>query len=226
MRTARCTGITLVEMMFSLTIGVVILGASVGFLVEATRSSLRVQNKTQNDLTEWGIYAGVTVDTRSANGMTLYKTFNPSSFVDSSYEITDQTTTHRGDFLVLSKTTQPPNSLIPSFLSLTGYIYTAGATLGTGTFQKFVYTVPVAEQTNSLETILTAHYSNFVLLPVAFGLDATNSDNDPTTPTNRAFLYRDSVHRSGVLNLLINSGSSVTNTANTKLVETAFYIRS
>ena len=227
MRSRNCNGMTLVEMMFALTIGVVILGISTGFLVEVTRATLKTQNSSQNDLTEWGMYTGVTIDTRSANGMTLYKTFAPASFVDSTQRIVTNTT--RGDFLLLTDSTLPTNSSNPPvYLSMTGYVYTAGVPLGsgTGTFQKFTYQVPLAEQTNALETILTAHYSHFVLVPVAGGLEATNSDNDPVHPTNRAFLYRSTVKRSGVLNLQINSGSSSTNTANTKLVETSFYIRS
>jgi hypothetical protein len=216
---------TLVEMMFALTIGVVILGISTGFLVEVTRATLKTQNVSQNDLTEWGMYTGVTIDTRSANGMTLYKSFAPASFADSTDRITTNTT--RGDFLLLTNSTLPTNSIDPPvYQSMTGYVYTAGAKPGTGTFQKFTYQVPVAEQTNALETILTAHYSHFVFVPVAVGLDATNSDNDPATPTNRAFLYRSTIKRSGVLNLQINSGFSSTNTANAKLVETSFYIRS
>ena len=229
-RFTRCQGISLVELMTGLAISTVIVVASLDFMIEATRSTLRTQNNSRNDLTEWGIYTGITIDTRTANGMTLFKDFTPSSFNDPTDEIgspTSLTGTLRGDFLVLTKSSQPDNNTPSKFLSLTGYVYQAGATAGTGTFQRFTYTVPTAEQGNTLETILTAHYASFIFITVASGLDATISDHapSPATPQNRAFLFRDYTLRSAVLNLQVSQGYSGTHTDNTKLIETAFYIR-
>ena len=220
---------TLVEMMFALVISVMVLGVSVGFLVEATRATLRVQSNTQNDLTEWGIYAGITIDTRIANGMTLYKDFNAASFLDHTYRITDKTSTvtnsaTRGDFLVLSQSTQDPGSSVTSYSALTGYLYTAGAP-GKGTFTKFTFLVPSAEKNHDLETILSAHYNQFVFRTVATGLDATHSDNATTGAQNRAFQYRSTVSNSGVLNLEVSTGYANVRTADKKLIETAFFIR-
>lgn len=214
---------TLVEMMFALVISVVVLGIAVNFLVEATRATLRVQSNSQNDLTDWGISAGITIDTRTANGMTLYKSFTASSFDTTSDEITTNST--RGDFLVLSKTIQEDGSKIASYSSLTGYVYTAGATPGTGTFKKFIYAVPDLEKNLTLETILSTHYSDFKFETIATGLEATHSDNASSSPTNRAFLFRSYKLRSGVLNLQVTTGFKTAGTANSKLIETAFFIR-
>jgi prepilin-type N-terminal cleavage/methylation domain-containing protein len=218
----RCDGMTLVEMMFALVISVVVLGIAVNFLVEATRSTLRVQSNTQNDLTDWGISAGITIDTRTANGMTLFKDFSASSFDSTTDEITTNDT--RGDFLVLSRSSQEDGSKAATYLSLTGYLYTAGATAGTGTFQKFTYAVPDGEKSLTLETILSTHRSDFKFQAIAKGLDATHSDN-AATPKNRAFLFRSYKLRSGVLNLEVSTGYKNVGTSNSKLIETAFFIR-
>jgi len=222
----KSKGFTLTEILIAATLSVTLVGLSVTFLIQATRSTLRTQSTSQNDLTEWGIYQGIAVDTRTANGMTLYKTKNPSDFSDSSKQITTNTT--RGDFLVLSQSTQQPNTQRPTYISITGYIYEDGtpANTGKGTLKKFTLTVPSGQQNNALETILTANINRLTYTIIAEGLTATNSDNDPTTPTNRAFLYRSTSLRSGVLNLQVNTGFTGTQTIDAKLIETAFFIRS
>jgi prepilin-type N-terminal cleavage/methylation domain-containing protein len=220
-------GFTLTEIMIAATISVLVFGFAAAFMIQATRASLRTQSASQNDLTEWGIYQGIAVDTRTANGMTLYKTFsNPSDFDSSSKQIIVNTT--RGDFLVLSQSTQQANAQRPTYISLTGYVYQDGspANTGKGTFKKFTFAVPTGERNNTLETILTNNINNFKWLTVAEGLNATNSDNDSTNPVNRAFLYRSTKLRSGVLNLQVNTGYIGTRTADAKLIETAFFIRS
>jgi large-conductance mechanosensitive channel len=228
-------GMTFVEIMFAMIIGTAFVLIIAQFSVDIVRSSLRSQSNAQNDLTEWGIYQGITVDTRTANGMALFKTFsNAADFADVSMEIptlTDVALT-RGDFLVLTQTTEVPSApSTPNFNTtvITGYIYTDGtpANSGKGIFQKFTYAVPSAERGNSLETILTAHKSTFAanLTTLATGLTATHSDNATTSPTNRAFMIRSTTLRSGMLNLSVSTGNVSTRTNNEKLIETAFFIR-
>jgi hypothetical protein len=221
--------------MIAMTIGTVFVLIIASFTVDLVRSSLRTQNKAQNDLTEWGIYQGITVDTRTANGMTLYKTFsNSADFADVTMQVPSRTDVTRGDFLVLTQTTQVPSApSSPNFniTAITGYIYTDGtpADSGNGIFQKFTYAVPSAEQGNSLETILTAHKSTIAasLTTIATGLTATHSDNasSPSSPKNRAFMIRNALLSSGMLNLSVSTGYVGTRTNNEKLIETAFFIR-
>lgn len=228
----RCRGFTLVEIAIATTISTLIVIASLGFLLEATRATMRTQNNSQNDLTEWGIYSGITIDSRVANGLNIYKDFTAASFNALADQISDKANTvtglgNRGDFLVLSKSTQPDDNTPAKFLSLTGYVFDPGSPIdgGKGTFKKFVYSVPTAEQGNTLEAILTAHYASFVLITVANGLDAVITDGAPSAAQKRAFLYRDVKLHSAVLNLQVRNGFTGTRTDNAKLIETAFFIR-
>lgn len=215
-------GMTLVEIMFAMSIGVVVLGIALNMLIGATRATRRVQSNTENDLTEWGVSASVTIDTRIANGMSIYKDFALANFNDASDRIT--TDSARGNFLVLTQSRQAADSKTTTYTTLSGYLYTAGATTGTGTFKRFAYNVPTADSTKTLEEILAAHYNDFQFVLLATGLEATHSDG-ATIPTNRAFQCRSFKLHSGVLNLEITSGFAKTGTKNTKLIETAFFIR-
>src|ERR1019366_327906 len=64
-------GFTLVEIMIAGAIATIIGAAAMGFVIEATRATLKTQSNSRNDLTEWGIYTGITIDSRVANGMVL-----------------------------------------------------------------------------------------------------------------------------------------------------------
>jgi hypothetical protein len=158
--------------------------------------------------------------------MTIYRTFsNPTDFSDATKQIT--TNADRGDFLVLTQTTQQANIKTPTYTSLILYVFQADETDATtglvGAFKKATFAVPTGEQNNLLETILTNNKSNFKFLVIAQGLKATNADK---YSTNRAFLCRSKTLRSAVLNLEVSIGYSGTHTANAKLIETAFFIRS
>ncbi|MFT3781193.1 MAG: prepilin-type N-terminal cleavage/methylation domain-containing protein [Nibricoccus sp.] len=208
----KCAGMTLPELMIASTLGAVVIAMAAVFLVQGVRYSLKTQSVSENELIEWGIYSHLTIDSRAANGMAIYANFLPASYADSTKRLGDE---KRGNFLVLSCSSNKTGAQKPYISSLICYLYSE-PTPGAGTFKRCIFTVPTSEQQNTLEKILNDHYNEFGFSTVADSL---------TAPNGSAFVNRSTKLKSAVLNLQVTKGSSVTKTSSSKLIETAFYVR-
>ena len=214
--------------MIATTIGVAAIAAATGFLMEATRSTIRASNNSNSDLAVWDIYAQISIDSKVANGMIIYKDFTKSSF-DPTLPTTNVRLASglRGDALILTKSLSTLTA--SEITNIVGFYFDAS----TSTFRRFQFAISSPNTTDSIETILTNNYATLVAKSeiMATNVSATIMNPDPNTPTNpnssdpnlRAFLCRDQSGQSGVLNILLKVSTG--NQTAYKLIESAFVVR-
>ena len=100
-------GYTLTEVLIGISLSVAIGGAATWFLMEGTRASLKTTNISASDLSQWSIFTAISVDSKIANGMAVYRAFTVSDLDDSSKRMTNG---ERGNVLILSRSTQSSGS--------------------------------------------------------------------------------------------------------------------
>ena len=214
---SRTRGYTISELLIAMSISVVIGGAATWFLVEGTRSSLKTTNLSLSDLSQWSIFTAISVDSKVANGMSVYGSFTESSMADSTMR---KVNGERGNVLILSRSTQPTGSKKATYKQITGYVFTPGTKL----LRKFTYEVPASEQGNpatgvepaTLEEILVNNLRSFSFSKV--------SDELVSVDAGGVFLVRQT-GQSGILAVESQQGGASGSTAIKKLIEASFFIR-
>lgn len=212
----RARGFTLVEVLLAAAIGSVVIASASWFMVECLRATIASENMNRNNIAEWGIVSSITIDSKVANGMYLYK-----NAVASSYDTSDDrlTSGKHGNLLVLTRTEQATSDTVAKIELITCYVFNPT----TSTLKKATYTPTATEQIQDLETILTANYSSLSFKTVA--TEVTQNYAGTTTDPAGAFYYRDSDNQSGVLSVEKAIAGRGTTTKK-KLIESAFNIRS
>lgn len=212
----KTTGFTLVEIMIASAIGLVLCGTAAWFVVEGTRISLKTAASSTNDLAEWGIFAGMTVDSKTANGMIMYPTFDKATLADRTKRLTDR---GQGNVLILTKLTQPTRDNPAKYEQFTGYVFDPTYK----TLKKFVHVIPSDEQdpADTAEIILAGIFDKLQLSTLATNVSVTS----PTLQGNKAFLLRSKANLSAVLNVQISSGNANVSTGKSKLIEATFFVR-
>ncbi|ATC62734.1 hypothetical protein CMV30_01435 [Nibricoccus aquaticus] len=214
---SRKRGYTLTEVLIALGISVALGGAATWFMMEGARASLKATNNSVNDLAQWSIFVAISVDSKTANGMSVYSTFTPADMADSTKRLNKD---GRGNVLILTKSSQDAGSSRAAYDKITGYIYSPT----TKNLRKFEYTVTAAEKgdlaTNvlpaTLEEILVNNYTT--LVPHIIGENLT-----PPVTGFGVFLVRERGH-SGILSIEAAQGIDA-RTVNKKLIEASFFIR-
>lgn len=205
-------GFTLVEIMIAGTLAAFIAGTAIFFVVQGTRASLRAAASTENDLVQWSISSRLQLDSRVANGATIYTDSLPANITTDKRRAGGQ----RGNLLVLSRSRNPDGSRSSSFQSLTGYLYDPDQRR----LFKFDHEVSSAQQASqaSLETILTTNIADFHLVRIA-------DDIDPIDPAG-LFVSRDVGNiNAAAATFRLNEGNNRLGTADNALVEVSFMIR-
>jgi len=215
-------GFTLTEVIIAMTISVAIGGTATWFLVEGTKASLKAANTSIADLSQWSIFTAISVDSKVANGMAVYRTFTAADMADSTKRVTeggvDNDANPRGNVLILTRSAQGANSKFAHYEQITGYVYSSSTKL----LRKFTYEVPVSEQGTAttqpatLEQILNDHLTNFAFQKVAGDLVTASSGG--------VFLVRKE-GSSGILAVQSEQGGTNNQVSSKKLIEASFFIR-
>lgn len=214
---SRKRGLTLTEVLVASSISVALGASAMWFVTEGTRSSLKAASTSINDISQWSIFTAISVDSKIANGMTVYKNFTREEMKDNSFRLNNA---ERGNVLILTRSIQKPNAKKTSYTQITGYIFSAT----TKNLRKFVYAVPEAEQGNpalgvepkTLEEILIDNFETFAPRSIADELH-------PTTTGAGVFLVRER-GQSGILTVESIQGTN-TRHKSKKLIDASFFIR-
>jgi hypothetical protein len=215
---SRKRGYTLTEILIASSISVAVGGAAMWFLVEGSRSSVKSTNTSINDLSQWSIFTAISVDSKTANGMAVYKDFTKDDMKDSTVRLNNG---ERGNVLILTRGKALAGSTATSYTQVTGYVFTPSKK----TLRKFVYNVPTSEQgdpaTNTkpktLEEILVDNFDTFSFRNVADNLQPTDSGVG-------VFLVRERGH-SGILTVESIQGDGNKRAVSKKLIDASFFIR-
>jgi hypothetical protein len=206
----RCGGFTLVEVMIAATIAVTVIGMGLAFIVEGTRASMRATSSLNNDVSQWGISSRLQLDSKLANGATIYKTATSGDITVTGRRKAGE----RGTFLVLSSSVIAADSKTAKYEKISGYSYNST----NRTLYRFEYQVAEGEENNELEKIITDHLASLTFQPVSTEVDSL----DPAGP----FVSRDTSNTNAATAIFrLNQGRASHGTDNSILVEVSFLIR-
>ncbi|WP_221028796.1 hypothetical protein [Actomonas aquatica] len=204
---------TLAEILVALTVSGFVTSAGLWLLLEGVKSSARTTNATVNDLTQWGIASRLWIDSRVANGISIYTDDTSNSLERWLRKQVDQ----RGNFIVFSlSTVNGSNQTVYSKLS--GYVYDADE----DKIFRFDYPVPAADQASAkpLEAILTDRRAAIMATYQAVASDITLANNDGL------FICR-AVGTAASLSCVVTSSTgNDASLAKEKTIEATFYVRS
>jgi len=135
-------GMTLVEILVAMTIGVFVIGAATGFLYEGMKSSYQAMAKVENSIQQWSMATKLQIDGKVANNVTIFKSADKSLWDVSGLPIVvgiDDGTPplERGKILVLTKTRLVQGVDSGVVTDMVYYLYTGtNFTPATGTLKR------------------------------------------------------------------------------------------
>ena len=202
----------MVELMVAVGLSGFVVSGGLWLMLEGVRTSARATNATVNDLTQWGIASRLWIDSRVANGISIYTDDQEASLERWLRKLVDQ----RGNFIVFSLSdTDAGNQTFYSKLS--GYTYNANDDI----IYRFDYTVPAADQTANkpLEDILIDRRSDIIATytPVAYNITLTDASG--------LFICR-AVGTAASLACTVTTDDDNSNFTKRKSIEATFYVRS
>lgn len=205
-------GHTLVEVMISSAISLLVVGGALWIMFAGVKTSAKTTNLIVNDLAQWGIASRLWIDSRIANGITIYEdteTANVERWLRS-------VVNDRGNFVVFSLS-DTNGSGKTFYTRLSGYIFDPTKRK----VFRFDYTVKASDQTGAtpLEDILNNNRTAIIntYVSVASNVDAIDSAG--------VFLCR-TAGTAASFGCKVTSGDAVSGTLKQKTVEATFYVRS
>jgi hypothetical protein len=204
-------GHTLVEILIAAAASLLVVGGALWVMIAGVRTSARSTNTIVNDLTQWGIASRLWIDSRIANGITIYADSNAANVKRWKRSVVND----RGNFVVFSLS--ETNSLGKTYYSrLSGYEYNP---LDKKIY-RFDYAVPAADQTAAtpLEDILN---SNRAAIANTFIVIASSVD-----PLDVAGVFFCRTVGTASFACKITAGDAQRDTIKIKTVEATFYVRS
>lgn len=209
---AKRGGFSLVEILIGMTVsGFVVIGG-LWLLVEGTRISTRTTNLAVNDLAQWGIASRLWIDSRVANGISIYENDKDANVERWLRKVVDQ----RGNFIMFSLSSVDASNKT-YYTKLSGYSYSASK----GIIYRFEYDVPTADQTSNktLEQIFVNRRSAILATydEVASNVTLNNA--------NGLFICR-AAGTAASLSCIITAGADNADYAREKTIEATFYVRS
>jgi prepilin-type N-terminal cleavage/methylation domain-containing protein len=219
-------GFTLTEIMIAGSIGVVVASAAMMLIVDGTRISLRTLAGSNNDMVQWSISNRLQLDSKVANGASIYADLttaavvNEGSRIRSNEESTDPLEAGRGKLLILSTSRNDFGQKKATYLKLIGYRFIDSTVPANRQLLRFDYTVSDADQTarTPLETIIRNNIGSFTMRVIASNLESL----DPVGP----FVCRDATNRNAATATFRLSQGVVSNRTSDKiLIEVSFLIR-
>jgi hypothetical protein len=226
-RAGRRAGFTIVEIMWASAVSLIVIGGAMWLVTYGTASTMQTSNISSNDLTQWGLTNRLILDSRVANGMTVYSDFNKTKIqTEGSKGILYYTTPVRdhGNLLVLSRTATANMGSMSFYVErIIGYYYTS-ATKQLWKFEMSAEgTNPIITEEDQSEyrTVAELLYNHFGQIKPQ--LIASNVDASPISSTSGAF-YRRAADQA-ILSLLVGDSSQLKKAKDTRLIEVSFFIR-
>ena len=205
-------GHTLVEVLIAASVSLMVTSGALWLIVQGTRTSAASANAIANDLTQWGVASRLWIDSRIANGITIYADADAANVKRWLRAVVRD----RGDFVVFSLS-DTDGSGRTFYSRLSGYEFDASSRL----VYRFDYEVPASDQTGNtpLEDILNDNRADIraTYIVVASSVDAIDS--------NGVFICRTSGTAASFA-CKVTSGSEIEKTLKEKTIEATFYVRS
>lgn len=138
---SQISGMTLVEVMVSMALGVTVIGAATWFLFEGTKASYSAMAATENSIQQWGLSAKLQIDGKVANNATILASIEAIPAVDFLREIpvddgNPVPELERGNVLVFSKSALNEGEDSKVITDLIFYLYTPGTAPNLGTLKR------------------------------------------------------------------------------------------
>jgi hypothetical protein len=208
----RFRAFTLAEILMGLGISSFVVGGGLWLLVAGLKTSTRTTNTTLNDLSQWGIASRLWIDSRIANGISIYADNSNANVERWLRKLVDQ----RGNFIVFSLSSTDGNSRT-YYTKISGYYYSPSAE----TISRFDYDVPAADQTDNktLEQILSNRRDAIM---ATYDVVARNVD---LTHAGGLFICR-TAGTAASLSCTVTSGGDNAAMEKEKTIEATFYVRS
>ena len=200
----------------AMAVAVLIGSAAMWMLTQGTVSSWRTANVSGNDLTQWGLNNRIVLDSRLANGVTLYSEYTSSAVTAEGND--GLGVGKRGNFLVLSSTLPDYVSGQARVTKITGYVYNSTD----HTISKFVLDPVSAADQAAFRLHGDVLALRFSTLP-ALQRVAENVYLEEIDPLKMAFYHRSA--REAVLNFKLGNPLEAKHVRDSRLVEVSFYIR-
>lgn len=208
----RRQGFSLVEILIAMTLSVIIAGIAAWFIGEGMRFSLRTAASADNDFTQWSVSSRLQLDTKLANGASIYANLATADLKSSLRRLGGQ----RGNLLILSSSERITGSSKSRYTHITGYLYDSAESR----LSKFEHDVSSAQRASfaDLETILISNLGGYTFTTVANGVESLDS----TGP----FVSRDVGNiNAATATFKLEQGSEFNHTGDTSVVEVSFLIR-
>ncbi len=211
MRRSR-RGYTLAEILVALGVSGFVVSAGLWLMIEGVRSSTRTTNATVNDLTQWGIASRLWIDSRVANGISIYTDDTTPSLERWLRKTVDQ----RGNFIVFSLSAIDATGAT-YFTKVSGYAYNSAR----DKIYRFEYDVPAADQAanRTLEEILTNRRDDIIASYESVASDITLTNN------SGLFVCR-SAGTAASLSCIVTTSTGGSDFEKEKTIEATFYVRS
>lgn len=205
-------GGTLVEILIASSASLLVVGGALWLIISGVRSSARSTNAIVNDLTQWGIASRLWIDSRIANGITIYEDTQASNVKRWLRSVVND----RGNYVVFSLSST--NALGNTYYTrLSGYEYNPVDRK----IYRFDYPVSAADQTaeTPLEDILNNQRADILATYIVIA-----SMVDPLDSSG--VFYCRSAGTAASFACKITSGDAQSKTLKTKTIEATFYVRS
>ena len=205
-------GYTLAEILVALGVSGFVVSAGLWLLIEGVRSSTRTTNATVNDLTQWGIASRLWIDSRVANGISIYTDDTAPSLERWLRKSVEQ----RGNFIVFSLSAVDAAGAT-YYTKVSGYSYNPSD----DKIYRFDYDVPAADQTGhlTLEEILTNRRANIIASYESVASDITLTNN------SGLFICR-AAGTAASLSCVVTTSTGGSEFEKEKTIEATFYVRS
>lgn len=209
---AKQSGHTLVEVLIASSVSLMVVTGALWVMFAGVKTSAQTTNTVVNDLTQWGIASRLWIDSRIANGITIYE----DTQVKNVERWLRAVVNDRGNFVVFSLSAT--NGSGKTYYSrLSGYVFDSTQRK----VFRFDYPVTGADQTANtpLEDILNNNRDDIIAtyVTVADSVDAIDSSG--------VFLCR-TAGTAASFGCRVTSGDTARDTFKEKVVEATFYVRS
>ncbi|MBT5903036.1 MAG: prepilin-type N-terminal cleavage/methylation domain-containing protein [Opitutaceae bacterium] len=209
---AKQSGHTLVEVLIASSVSLMVVTGALWVMFAGVKTSAQSTNTVINDLTQWGIASRLWIDSRIANGITIYADTEVANVERWLRAVVND----RGNFVVFSLS-DTNGSGKTFYTRLSGYVFDPSQRK----VFRFDYPVKASDQSGAtpLEDILNNNRTAIIAtyVTVASSVDAIDSSG--------VFLCR-TAGTAASFGCKVTSGDTTRDTFKEKVVEATFYVRS
>lgn len=235
---AHCeqSGMTLLEVLVAMFIGVFVIGTATWFMVEGTRASFQAMAKVNNGVDQWGLATKLQVDGKVASGATIFLSADKTTWTPGTPALPVEVGVddgnaanglERGKILVLTKTQLNQGTDTKVVTDMIFYVFTNASPTATGILKRypakwpntFAVTDPLDDKSNpkTVAALLAENFDTFM----ANAADV--QDNLLALATNGPFAHFGAVNNVNIA--LLREETASGNVKNSNLSEVSFNLR-